>query len=115
MADKIEVPPINYRTYIEKPPEVVYETITTASGWDAWFTQGMEIDAKAGGRIMFRWKDWGADRYTCDAEGPVLEADAPKRFVFQWTPGDSTTTIEFDLKPQGSGTKRAAVSSGRSK
>lgn len=104
MSDQLQLPPIRYRTYINAPPERVYETITTGSGWDAWFTQGTQVDPRPGGRICFRWVDWAVDRYTTDSEGQVLEADPPRRFVFQWKPGDSTTTIEMDLEPLGEGT-----------
>jgi uncharacterized protein YndB with AHSA1/START domain len=97
-------PPIRCRTYIDAPPERVYASLTTGEGWDAWFTQGTTVDARPGGRIVFRWVDWAVDHYNTTAAGPVLEADAPRRFVFQWTPGDSTTTISFDLTPLGGGT-----------
>lgn len=98
------IPPIRCRTYIDAAPQRVYEMLATGSGWDAWFTQGTEVDARPGGTICFRWVDWAVDRYTTEARGPVLEAEPPHRFVFQWTPGDSTTTIEFDLQALGPGT-----------
>jgi uncharacterized protein YndB with AHSA1/START domain len=104
MRDEIGLPPIRHRTYIEAPPRRVYRFLTTASGWDAWFTQGAEIDARPGGAILFRWKDFGIERHTGKDGGPVLEAESPHRFVFQWTPGDSTTTVELTLEPLGSGT-----------
>jgi uncharacterized protein YndB with AHSA1/START domain len=28
------------------------------------------------------------DRYTCKSDAPVLEAERPKRLVFQWTAGE---------------------------
>jgi uncharacterized protein YndB with AHSA1/START domain len=104
MSDEITVPPIQYNTYVDAPPQRVYETLTTAEGWDAWFTQGAEVDARPGGVMRFRWENFKVDRYTGVAVGPVLEAVPSRRFVFQWTPGDSTTTIEFDLEPLGPGT-----------
>jgi uncharacterized protein YndB with AHSA1/START domain len=100
----VVIPPIRYNTFIDVPPERVYETLTTGSGWDAWFTQGAEVDPRPGGRILFKWVDFKVDRYTTEADCPVLEAVPPRRFVFQWTPGDSTTTIVFDLEPLGAGT-----------
>jgi uncharacterized protein YndB with AHSA1/START domain len=109
---EIIVPPIRYGTYIDVPPERVYDTLTTASGWDSWFTKGMELEAWPGGRILFRWVDFGVDHYTVVGGGPVIEAFPPRRFVFQWTPGDSTTTIEFDLEPLGSGTEVRVTESG---
>jgi uncharacterized protein YndB with AHSA1/START domain len=102
--DSMELPPIRCATYIGAPPEAVYATLTTAAGWDAWFTQGTEVDARPGGSIWFRWVDFGVDLVTGEDGGPVLEAFPPRRFVFQWTPGDTTTTVAFDLEPRGSGT-----------
>lgn len=104
MAKEIELPLIEHSTYVGALPERVYDTLTTAAGWDAWFTRGAEVDARPGGRIEFRWGNFGATRNTGEDGGAVLEADAPRRFVFQWTPGDSTTTVELDLEPLGQGT-----------
>jgi uncharacterized protein YndB with AHSA1/START domain len=112
MTEAIQLPPIHYNTYIDAPPERVYDTLTTPSGWDAWFTQGAEVDPRPGGYMLFRWVNFKVDRYTAESRGPVLEADRPRRFVFQWTPGDSTTTIEFDLEPLGPGTVLTVTESG---
>lgn len=104
METTFDLPPIRYSTYIHVQPQRVYETLTTASGWDAWFTQGTEIDARPGGSIVLRWVDFGVDGYTGQDGGTVLEVQAPRRFAFHWTPGDSTTTVEFTLAPRGMGT-----------
>jgi uncharacterized protein YndB with AHSA1/START domain len=105
---KDTLPPIRYRTYVGSPPHVVYETLTTSSGWDAWFTQGAEVDARPGGWIHFRWVRFGADRVSAEDGGPVLEAVPNGRLVFQWTPrsdpGATATTVAFDLKARGPGT-----------
>lgn len=104
MSQELRLPPIRHSTYVDAPAERVYDTLTTADGWDAWFTQGAEVQAYPGGEIRFRWISFGAERYTGEDGGLVLEAVAPKRFVFQWMPGDSTTTVEFDLAPRRTGT-----------
>ena len=80
MSAKIELPPIKYNTYIAVPPQKVYDTLTTAPGWDAWFTQGAEVDARPGGTMVFRWENFKVDRYTGVSGGPVLEAEAPRAF-----------------------------------
>ena len=101
MAKVIEEP-IKQRTFIKAPPETVFDTITSANRWDEFFTTGMELDAKPGGRIIFRWKGWGPDHYTLDAPGKVVKVDRPKIFEFQW--GRRPTTITFELEPQDGGT-----------
>lgn len=64
------------------------------------------MDARPGGRITFRWLDFGPDKVTGEDGGPVLEADRPRRFVFQWQPDNSTyfTTVEIDFEPVEGGT-----------
>lgn len=108
----MEIPPIEHATYIAAPPEVVYETLTTDNGWDAWFTDGTTVDARTGGSIRLRWKNFGAGRWTTEDGGPVIEADPPHRFVFQWSPGTQPTTVAFDIEPMGSGTLLRITESG---
>jgi uncharacterized protein YndB with AHSA1/START domain len=105
MTELIDVE-IRQNTLVRAEPEKVYDALTTGEGLDAWFTVGSEVDARPGGSITFRWKDWGPDKYTTEAIGPVLEAERPERFVFQWhsdTP-DYFTTIEIDFEPVEEGT-----------
>jgi uncharacterized protein YndB with AHSA1/START domain len=98
------MPPITYGTFINVPPERVYTELTTAEGWNHWFTTGAEIDARPGGHYTFQWKNFGADRETFDLSGPVLEAEPNKSFVFRWGSGEGMTTVRFALEPRGKGT-----------
>jgi uncharacterized protein YndB with AHSA1/START domain len=95
-------------TLIRASPEKVYDAIATGEGLDAWFTSGSFVDARPGGRIKFVWKDWGPDKYTTESDGPVLEAERGKRFVFQWNPDHGNpklaTTIEINFEPVDEGT-----------
>ncbi|MFC2031394.1 SRPBCC domain-containing protein [Chloroflexota bacterium] len=112
MGDRLRLPVIHYSTYIAAPPNKVFDMLTTASGWDAWFTTGAEVDARPSGSILFRWENFkGAGLTTMDGGG-VLEVIPSRRFVFQWTPGESTTTVEFDLEPRGAGTQVSVRESG---
>lgn len=103
---------IQHRTFINAASNKVYEAITTGAGWDAWFTQGTTVDAKPGGTIHFRFKDFGPDHITLEDGGTVLEAIPNEKFVYQWTPGESTTTISFHLSVLGEGTLLTLVESG---
>lgn len=104
--DKLIDVEIKQTTLVRAKPEEVYDAIATADGINAWFTHNTEIDAKPGGSIVLRWKDWGPDKYTTDAPGTVLEAKRGERFVFQWKPDkpDYATTIEMDFEPVEEGT-----------
>lgn len=96
---------ILHATLVKAAPERVYEAFTTAEGLDGWFTRGSFVDPRPGGRISFRWENWGPDHISGEDGGPVLEALPPGRFVFQWHPdGDSyATTVEvcFEAVPAG--------------
>ena len=77
--------------------------ITSAAGWDAFFTTGTTIDLKSGGDCTFRWKDWGPDFYTLAAPGRVVSVERPRKFAFQWG-SDPATTITFNLSAAPGGT-----------
>ncbi|MHA2265713.1 MAG: SRPBCC family protein [Candidatus Thorarchaeota archaeon] len=97
---------IKHSTLVRASPEDVYDAIATTEGLDAWFTKGSEVDAKPGGTILFRWKDWGADKVTLETAGPVVEAKRPERFVFKWHGDNKTyfTTVEIEFQKVDEGT-----------
>jgi uncharacterized protein YndB with AHSA1/START domain len=85
---------IKQATLVRAKPEAVYDAIATAEGLDAWFTVGSELDARPGGKMVFRWKNWGPDKYTNDSPATVVEADNPSY----------ATTIELDFEEVEEGT-----------
>jgi uncharacterized protein YndB with AHSA1/START domain len=111
---KSTLPNIEHITYINTSPELIYKTLTTGEGWDAWFTQGTEVDAKSGGYIRLRWQNFGAGHWATEDGGPVLEAEPNQKFVFQWSPGSSPTTVSIKLHKLGAGTLLKLVESGYS-
>ena len=106
------MPTICHSLYINVPPEDVYRCLTTPQGWDAWFTSGTEVDAREGGSIRLRWKNFGVSGIDMEDGGPVLEAVPGERFVFQWKPGSQPTTVTFELTPRGNGTHLSLTESG---
>jgi uncharacterized protein YndB with AHSA1/START domain len=93
--------------FIRAPREKVWASVTTAEGFDGWWgTRGSEIDLRPGGKLILRWRAWGAEReINADRDGVVLEVDPPQRFVFQWGEGGhAVTTVEFDLEVRDGGT-----------
>lgn len=97
---------VRVTTFVRAKPENVYDAIATTEGVNAWFTTDATVDARPGGQIQLRWKDWGYSRYTGENGGPVLEARRPKRFVFQWKVDTDSynTTVEIDFEPVEEGT-----------
>lgn len=97
---------IEYAVLVRASPEQVYDGIAQAEQLDGWFTTGATVEARPGGTIRFRWQDWGPDRVTTEDGGPVLEADRPRRFVFQWSPDGPAyvTTVELTFTAVAEGT-----------
>ena len=95
---------IKQRTFIAATPEKVYDTITSASEWDKFFTTGMTLDLKPGVECTFSWKDWGPDSYSMSAPGKVVETNRPILFSFQWGSKGNETTIRFELEEKHGGT-----------
>ena len=93
-----------HATFIRAPAQRVYDLIATASGLDSWFTTGATVEPRAGGTIVYRWKDWGPDHVTTEAAGHIHEALPPRRFVFDWDAGGGQqVTVEFDIEDAAGG------------
>ncbi len=105
---------IKQRTFVAVPAEKIYDTITSGDGWNAFFTHATEIDPVPGGKMVFRWKDWGPDHYESSAECKVLTAERPTEFAFEWYPvgKDNPTTVRFHLEARDSGTVVTLTESG---
>ena len=112
MKQEFRAPDIEHATYIDVSPDRVYETLTTAEGWDAWFTQGTTVDPKPGGKIQLRWKNFGAGRWTTEDGGRVVAADRGTQFAFEWAPAGHPTTVSITLRALGSGTLVKLVETG---
>jgi uncharacterized protein YndB with AHSA1/START domain len=63
MVEEVDLE-IKHATFVRASADQVYNAFTAAEGLDAWFTNGAEIDPRPGGKILFRWRDWGPDRVT---------------------------------------------------
>jgi len=99
-SDLIIPEEISHAVVIHCSRSRVYQTLTTAEGWNAWFTVDSSFDARVGGRIIWQWKDWGADRLSTGDHGQILELEQDRRLVFSWHPDrlDYTTRVEIVLE-----------------
>ena len=100
------MPEINHQVYIKESIARVFDTLTTAEGWNAWFTDQTSIhqESDGTGEIRLRWTGLGKDKKDLVDGGKILQTIPNKSFIFQWTPGESVTTIEFKLEPYRDGT-----------
>ncbi|MED1863793.1 SRPBCC domain-containing protein [Fictibacillus nanhaiensis] len=100
------MPEINHKTYIKVTVEDVYRTISTAQGWNAWFTDetSLEINPDGTGEIRMRWTNFGSENVTVEDGDEILEAIPNQKFVFQWSPGEQSSTVTINLEPYREGT-----------
>lgn len=110
------MPRIYHQTYIKVEPKRVYEALVTAEGWNTWFTDETTImwNDDGTGEIRLRWSNYGIDKIAIEDGGKILEAIPYECFVFQWSPGESVTTVKFLLKPYKEGTMLRIAESGYS-
>ncbi|MGV3466372.1 MAG: SRPBCC family protein [Heyndrickxia sp.] len=97
---------IQHRKYIRVKPKKVFLTLSTADGWNAWFTNQttITINGDGAGEIWLRWSYEDDHQRQIVDGGKILESIPYKSFVFQWKPGENTTTVKFQLEPFKEGT-----------
>ena len=89
-------------------PTEVWEALTDGSRVSEWFGAEVEMSARLGGRVRFRWGD-GRER------SAVIETYEPERLlVLRWLPFEldaggktrtrPTTTVRFTVGPREKGT-----------
>ena len=85
-------PALVFERRLAHPVDAVWRAITEPDEIGAWFPNRVEIDARVGGRMRFRFPE-GMD-YP-EMEGEVLAYDPPRSFHFTWGPDE----LRFDIEP----------------
>ena len=105
----MELGTIEREIYIEAPPEVVFEVVSSPDHLKEWWPDDAQYEPTPGsvGEIVF------GDRNADGAVVPftVVDARPPQTFSFRWThPADEVAAagnsllVTFDLIPSGGGT-----------
>ncbi|HEU0335296.1 MAG TPA: SRPBCC domain-containing protein [Gaiellaceae bacterium] len=81
---------------LDSPPEEVWPALTEAERLEEWFANDVELDARPGGRGVFRW-DNGEERHAV-----VEELDPGRRLELLW---DDTGRVELTLEEADGGTR----------
>jgi uncharacterized protein YndB with AHSA1/START domain len=110
------MPEIGHRILIRKDRDDIYRVLSTAEGWNSWFTDETFLNMKPDGtgNIRMKWNSYGPEKLVLEDGGEILHAEPGRRFTFQWTPGDSTTTVAFTLEPADEGTLVSVLETGYS-
>ncbi len=90
---------VRHAVSINSSAREIFHYISTTEGWNGWFTSDMSLDLQPGGRIIFHWKNWGADKLSAGDYGTILECIPDKLIEFTWHPDqpEYTTKVAISL------------------
>lgn len=92
---------IEIECFVRVPRERVWEELTQRGRLQEWLCHQAWIDARPGGRYLFRW------RSGFEAQGTLVRYEPPENLTWVWIgagePG--ATVVEWELEPAGEGTK----------
>jgi uncharacterized protein YndB with AHSA1/START domain len=78
---------------VPAPPGRVWPAVTHSDQVSAWFGARVELDARPGGRGVFRWPD-GTERHVV-----VEDVEPERRLSFRWLPFQRTAHGEVEPLP----------------
>ena len=114
MTDRIEK-----TTFVRAPIEKVWRAVSDHREFGSWFKVDLDGPFVAGERSTGKMTYPGFEGYPWLAW--VTAVDEPHRLAFEWTPGADApddpetaprTLVEFNLQPEGEGTRLHIVESG---
>jgi uncharacterized protein YndB with AHSA1/START domain len=79
---------------VPESPAEVWEALTEPERLEEWFATEVELDARPGGRGVFRWGDGEEQRAT------VREVEEAERLVLDWDDGGEVV-LELEEVPDG--------------
>ena len=78
----MKVPPIKAVMKINADISDVWKVLFNENGWDPWFTSGMRMELKEGGRLFFRWVIEGEEVI----DRGIIRSIILERFLeFEWS------------------------------
>jgi uncharacterized protein YndB with AHSA1/START domain len=96
---------------IDAAPGRVFAALTDAGELTRWFASSAESDPRTGGDYVLRFEFDDESRNHTYA-GQYEEVTAPERVRYPWNGQFGETTVEFVLRPAGSGTELTLIHSG---
>jgi uncharacterized protein YndB with AHSA1/START domain len=103
---------IERETVIDAPRSVVWAIVTEPEHIASWFSDDVEIDLRAGGRMLLTWRGHGS------YEGRVERVEPPHRFAFRWQTREgefseiNSTLVVMTLEAEEERTRLRVVESG---
>jgi uncharacterized protein YndB with AHSA1/START domain len=96
---------------VDAPAEQVLRALTDADELGRWFASGAESDPRTGGEYVLRFEFEDESR-NHTYSGRYEDVTPNERVRYPWNGRFGETTVEFALKPSGSGTELTLIHSG---
>lgn len=105
---------IRLGTFVHAEPERVWQALTTAGGYNQWFTTGAAWTHEPGSEMRWHWEKWGPYEVTTDSVGEIVAVEPLRRFAFTWANGSGAapSTVTLSFEPRDGGTLVELVDSG---
>lgn len=104
---------VNAEALICAPVHLVYRTLVTREGWEAWFTRRAALRPEVGGEICFHWNIFDGDQVGSVETGRIVEATPDRCVAFAWTGHGIPTSVRFTLERQDQRTLLRVSESGQ--
>lgn len=79
----IDIPKMEFIEHFNAPIKNVWQVFVNPNGWDPWFTDGMKMELKEGGKISFRWVRLTQGEEVKDT-GITINLNPYKEWEFWW-------------------------------
>ena len=102
---------LHFEAFYDQPPEKVWVALTDPRAIAEWMMAN-DFEAKVGHRFHFRVDPQPGFNGEIACEVTVVEAPKRLAYTFQGTQSNQATLVEWELEPEGSGTRLKLVHSG---
>jgi uncharacterized protein YndB with AHSA1/START domain len=108
------MPAIRRQINIAAPQRTVWNMLTTADGWKAWYADEARFDANSGGRVVLQTED--DDGNPVEEVGTVLTFKPTRKLEIRWERGTTANTVDtvlsFGLARDGDETRVSLIHRG---
>ena len=109
---------IERETYVEAPPETVFDVVSSPDHIRDWWSAETDVEPVIGGTGELTWRDEASGRVDV-VPSTVVDVQPPHRFAFRWTHEAGAVATEtnsmlvtFELSPSGTGTRLRLTETG---